>query len=595
MTHGGLLPSWARWAGLGFAALLALPLAGLLAQVPWDDFWALVSSPSALASLELSIRTSLFATVLSVVIGVPVALVLARGSIPETVLKIVRTLVLLPLVLPPVVGGIALIATYGRRGLVGQLVLPFGIEIGFSTFAVVMAQTFVAMPFLILTLEGALRSRSTALEAIALTLGASPTRALRTVTLPLLGPSLLTGTVLTFARALGEFGATLTFAGSLAGVTRTLPLEIYLQREVDQRAAIAMSILLVIVAAVIVAVAYRAPGGPGATRHRREDDTDAAPSPTSADAARLAGAEPAPIGEPLPSVSGAAQATAPEVGASRIGAPVAVTESAAEHRAGRGESPAALGEGTAAADEPATPAKALDARVVIAERDVDVHLRVAPGETVAIIGPNGAGKSTFVDAVSGLLPIDDGAVRLGGALLDDPAQRIQLPPHRRGIARLGQDPLLFPHLDLAANVGYGLRSLGAPRREAREAAVGWLERTGVGGLETRLPRQVSGGQAQRAAIARALASEPNLCVWDEPFAALDVESAPRQRALLEAHSRTRTALLITHDLDDVRALADRVVVLERGRVVQDAPVAEFLESPAPGFAASFVGMVPEAH
>lgn len=276
MTRNGLLPAWARIAGIGFAALLALPLVGLLAQVPWAEFWSLVTSASALTALELSVRTALLATLLSVLIGVPVALVLARGGIPDSVLKVVRTLVLLPLVLPPVVGGIALIATYGRRGVVGQLVLPFGIEIGFSTLAVVMAQAFVAMPFLILTLEGALRSRSTELEAIALTLGASPTRALRTVTLPLLWPSLLTGTVLTFARALGEFGATLTFAGSLSGVTRTLPLEIYLQREVDQRAAVAMSILLVVVAAVIVTVAYRAPGGPGSGRVKRAaGDADA--------------------------------------------------------------------------------------------------------------------------------------------------------------------------------------------------------------------------------------------------------------------------------------------------------------------------------
>ncbi|NLT25947.1 MAG: molybdate ABC transporter permease subunit [Microbacteriaceae bacterium] len=559
----GLLPAWARWTGLGIAALLALPLAGLLSRVPWGEFVGLVGSPAALAALGLSLRTSFAATALSVLLGVPVALVLARGGIPEPVLKAVRTLVLLPLVLPPVVGGIALLATYGRRGLVGQLVLPLGIEIGFTTLAVVIAQTFVAMPFLVLTLEGALRARSTELEAVALTLGASPTRVLATVTLPLLAPSLVTGTVLVFARALGEFGATLTFAGSLAGVTRTLPLEIYLQREVDQRAAIAMSVLLVVVAAVIVAVAYRAPGGPG--RSRRGGDAGlraGAASPTDAVVRAGAGAA-APTGAGVPA---GADAHAARAGAAPVG-----------------ERPGAGG---------AFDAPALDARIRIAGREVDVHLRAGPGETVAIIGPNGAGKSTVVDAIAGLLPLDDGAILLGGTVLDDPARRLRVPPHRRGVARLGQDPLLLPHLDLAANVGYGLRVRGASRRAARAAAAAWLARTEVGGLDERRPHEVSGGQAQRAAIARALAVDPRLWLWDEPFAALDIAVAPRQRELVAAHSAGRTSLLVTHDLADVRALADRVVVLEEGRVVQDAPLAEFLRDPAPGFAAAFVAGAP---
>jgi molybdate transport system permease protein len=160
-------------------------------------------------------------------------------------------------VLPPVVGGIALLYTFGRQGLLGGTLTAFGIDIAFSTTAVILAQTFVALPFLVLSLEGALRSAGGRYEAVAATLGASPTTVLRRVSLPLVLPGLLSGAVLSFARALGEFGATLTFAGSLQGVTRTLPLEIYLQRETDPDAAVALSLVLVAVAVLVVALAHR--------------------------------------------------------------------------------------------------------------------------------------------------------------------------------------------------------------------------------------------------------------------------------------------------------------------------------------------------
>jgi molybdate transport system permease protein len=179
--------------------------------------------------------------------------VLARSTV--RFLPVLRSLVLLPLVLPPVVGGIALLYTFGRRGLIGEHLELLGIRIAFSTTAVVLAQTFVALPFLVMSLEGTLRTAGTRYEAVAATLGAPPTTVFRRVTLPLVLPGLASGTVLAFARALGEFGATLTFAGSLQGVTRTLPLEIYLQRETDADAAVALSLLLVVAALVIVVAA----------------------------------------------------------------------------------------------------------------------------------------------------------------------------------------------------------------------------------------------------------------------------------------------------------------------------------------------------
>ena len=243
-----------RWvvlpAALGML-LVALPLAGLLSKVPWPGLWELLTSQSSLAALQLSILTASVSTVFCIVLGVPMALVLARHG-----LRWLRPLVLLPLVLPPVVGGLALLFTFGRMGLIGQYLEAAGIKIAFSTVAVILAQTFVSLPFLVMGLEGALRTAGDRYERGAATLGASPTRTLFTVTLPLVFPGLLSGAVLSFARALGEFGATLTFAGSLQGRTRTLPLEIYLQREADPDAAIALSLLLVIFAGIVMVIAY---------------------------------------------------------------------------------------------------------------------------------------------------------------------------------------------------------------------------------------------------------------------------------------------------------------------------------------------------
>ncbi|NKE09833.1 molybdate ABC transporter permease subunit [Kocuria subflava] len=219
-------------------------------RVDVGSFWALVSSESSVAALWLSLRTAAASTVLCVLLGTPLALLLARSQFRGQ--RLVRSLILLPLVLPPVVGGIALLSVYGRAGLLGQHLEVLGISIAFSTTAVVIAQTFVSLPFLVVGLEGALRSVGTRYEGLAATLGAGPGTVLRRITLPLVLPGLGSGAVLAFARSLGEFGATLTFAGSLQGVTRTLPLEIYLQREVDPDAAVALALVLVMVAVVVV-------------------------------------------------------------------------------------------------------------------------------------------------------------------------------------------------------------------------------------------------------------------------------------------------------------------------------------------------------
>jgi molybdate transport system permease protein len=250
-AHSGL-PGWILAPAAIGVLFVVLPLVAILTRVKWSQFWSLITSTSSVAALELSLRTSTASAIACVVLGVPMALVLARSGLPG--LRVARSFVLLPLVLPPVVGGIALLYTFGRQGLLGRYLEVMGLQIAFSTTAVVIAQTFVALPFLVLSLEGALRTAGQRYEAVAATLGARPTTVLFRVTLPLVLPGLVSGAVLAFARSLGEFGATLTFAGSLQGVTRKLPLEIYLQRETDPDAAVALSLVLVVVAVLIVLV-----------------------------------------------------------------------------------------------------------------------------------------------------------------------------------------------------------------------------------------------------------------------------------------------------------------------------------------------------
>ena len=262
---GGLiqvgLPAWLYLPAAAGALFVIVPLVAILLKIDWPHFIPLVTSESSRAALVLSLKTAAASTVVCVLVGVPMALVLARGRFPGQ--AVLRALVLLPLVLPPVVGGIALLYTFGRQGLLGQHLEVLGIRIAFSTTAVVLAQSFVSLPFLVVSLEGALRTAGQGYENVAATLGARPTTVLRRVTLPLVLPGLMSGAVLAFARALGEFGATLTFAGSLQGVTRTLPLEIYLQRETSPEAAVALSLLLIVVAAlIVVASAGRRLAGP---------------------------------------------------------------------------------------------------------------------------------------------------------------------------------------------------------------------------------------------------------------------------------------------------------------------------------------------
>jgi molybdate transport system permease protein len=260
------VPPWPVVAVAAVGGLfLMVPLVGLLQRTPWGELAGLLGSDVVGDALRLSLVTATLATVVAVVLGVPLAWVLARAEFPGR--QLLRAIATLPMVLPPVVGGTALLLVFGRRGFVGEPLDDVGISLPFSTAGVVVAQTFVAMPFLVVTVEAALRSADPRYDEAAATLGADRWTTFRRVTLPAIAPSLAAGAVLTWARALGEFGATISFAGNLQGRTQTMPLAVFVALERDRDAAIALSLVLVTVALAVL-LALRARWWPSAISER---------------------------------------------------------------------------------------------------------------------------------------------------------------------------------------------------------------------------------------------------------------------------------------------------------------------------------------
>jgi molybdate transport system permease protein len=253
VNRSGFVPRILMVPAIVGLALLVLPLAALVGRVEWSTLWADITSPEAVSALGLSLLTGLIATSVCVVLGVPLALLIARSS--PRMAALLRALVTIPLVLPPMVGGVALLFLFGRSSALGEMLGQWGVQVPFTTAAVVIAQTFVALPFLVLALEGSLRATGVGYEQAAAALGAGRWTTLRRVTLPLAAPGLIAGIVLCFARAIGEFGATALFAGNAPGVTQTMPLAIYTAFNgagVSQGSAVALSLLLLVTAVTVL-------------------------------------------------------------------------------------------------------------------------------------------------------------------------------------------------------------------------------------------------------------------------------------------------------------------------------------------------------
>lgn len=535
------LPVWAG--GLGALALcfLVLPLAFMLGRVNWATLGATLATDEASAALALSLRTCVMALGVDLLLGVPAALLLSR---PWRGVRAARILVALPLSLPPVVAGIALLAAFGRRSTLGALLSGAGLDIAFTTTAVVIAQVFVSLPFLIVTLESALRSREQGLDEMASSLGASPSRVFWQITLPTVLPGLGRGAALALARCLGEFGATLTFAGSMQGVTRTMPLQIYLARESDADLALALGVVLLGVAALVVALT-ETPWGRAVSFLR----------------ARLSSTRPG---------RGSASETATGACAG-------------------GSAAADPGCSLVASDDDAAGA-AVHVAGTVTERGWNVDAALRPGLVTAVVGHNGAGKSTLAQVIAGTLRLDSGRAQIGERVVDDAATFV--PARRRGVAMVSQAPRIFTHMSVVANVAFPLRVRGVGRAEAREAALEQLRAVGIEDLAHRRASDLSGGQAARVAIARALVFRPEVLILDEPTAALDVEATAQVSAVLRQRLMGAgiTTLLVSHDIAEVLALASHMIVMGEGRVVEEGSPARVLASPTSVFAARLAGL-----
>ena len=512
------IPRWIALPAACAGLFLLVPFIALLIRIDWVQFPHLFSQALSSQALALSLRTCLASTLACIVVGLPLALVCARAR-DTWWSRVLRSMVTLPMVLPPVVAGLALLITWGRRGLIGAYLQIFGINIAFTTVAVVMAQTFVSLPFFVSSLEGALRTRGFNEERVASGLGASPSRTLWSVTLPLMIPALVSSTALAFSRALGEFGATITFAGSLAGVTRTLPLEIYLQREESTDMALMLSVILVFVALVLV-------GGASAFSQWWYSRLL---SGTSADEAKVPTA-------------------------SRL---------ATEPSHGLGNEKA-----DAQGQLPRVPVPGVRIAGTLPERHIDVDLTCQGGVVTALMGHNGAGKSTLLSVLSGAL--DAPQMTHTWEWPDGASGR------QPKIAILEQKPVLFPHMSLLANVAFPLRCAGISPAEAEARAQEALASVGLAPFAQRRPAQVSGGQAQRTALARALVVAPDVLLLDEPMAALDVEAARGLRELIAQRFLGRTVIMVTHQIEDAAALDAHIIVLKGGRLLREGPWRELI-------------------
>ena len=538
------LPVWAG--GLGALALcfLVLPLAFMLGRVNWATLGATLATDEASAALALSLRTCVMALGVDLLLGVPAALLLSRSW---RGVRAARILVALPLSLPPVVAGIALLAAFGRRSTLGALLSGAGLDIAFTTTAVVIAQVFVSLPFLIVTLESALRSREQGFEEMASSLGASPSRVFWQITLPTVLPGLGRGAALALARCLGEFGATLTFAGSMQGVTRTMPLQIYLARESDADLALALGVVLLGVAALVVALTETPWERAVSFLRARLSSTrpgrgSASEAPSGARAGGSAAADP-----------GCGRSASDDDGAGVAGAAV--------HVAG-----------------------------TVSERGWNVDAALRPGLVTAVVGHNGAGKSTLAQVIAGTLRLESGRAQIGERVVDDAATFV--PARRRGVAMVSQAPRIFTHMSVLANVAFPLRVRGVGRAEARAAALDQLRAVGIADLAHRRASDLSGGQAARVAIARALVFRPDVLILDEPTAALDVEATAQVSAVLRERLMGAgiTTLLVSHDIAEVLALASHMIVMGDGSVVEEGSPARVLASPSSVFAARLAGL-----
>jgi molybdate ABC transporter permease protein len=502
--------------------------------------------PDDLSPLWISLRTSAAATVLAFVAGIAAARLVngyrgrARGLLDGVLI--------LPLVLPPTVVGFFLLLLVGRRSWIGQALAQAGIAIAFSWPGTVIAAAVVAFPLMYRTTLGAFEQVNPNLLDAARTLGAGEWRTFRRVLLPLAWPGVMAGTVLAFARALGEFGATLMLAGNIPGRTQTMPLAVFFAAEGGDtgRAAAWVAAMVALSLAGIAAMNYWTP-------HRMARATAGRNFPPAPEGAGAPTLRTRP--EPAPGEAGVTGTTGPIT--VHAGSPEAVTPSAP---------PGARGELTA------------EIYKILPGFTLRVALRTHGG-VLGLLGASGSGKSLTLRAICGLETLREGRIVLNGRVLFDSRRGIRLRPAERRVGMVFQDYALFPHLTVAQNIAFGLEH--RPVRERVRRVAEWARLAGIEPLLGRYPAQLSGGQRQRVALARALAMEPDALLLDEPFSALDTHLRHR----LEEQLREILAgfggatVFVTHDRNEAYRLSNHLVALASGRVAASGTRQEIFDRP----------------
>ncbi|MEM8640396.1 MAG: molybdate ABC transporter permease subunit [Cyanobacteria bacterium P01_G01_bin.54] len=522
-----------------------------------------------LTPLWLSLRIATIATAIAVVLGVAIAYGMQqyRGRWRS----LLDSLLLAPLVLPPTVLGFGLLLLLGKNGPLGQGLDRLGIKLIFTGYAAILTATVVGFPLMYKTTLGAFEQIDPALPSAARTLGASEWRVFWQVSVSLAAPGILAGITLTFARALGEFGATLMLAGNIPGKTQTLPMAIYFAVEAGQfrDAALWTGCIILMTLAGLMLV-----------------NTHTRPTPIIA-------ARESPSREGIPVGISPLKQFFRRVGIAHLAKVLRIgrsTELNPESPALTREDPVREG----LKPSPTVPSWGSQyLSVQLVKRfpgftlDIDLN---ANGSPLGLLGASGAGKSLILRCIAGLETPEAGRIVLNGRVLFDSAVGINLPSRERRVGILFQDYALFPHLSAAENIAFGLpRGLSSSQR--RQIVAQQLAAVQLEGLGDRRPHQLSGGQQQRVAWARVLASQPDLLLLDEPFSALDTHLGDRLAGDLQGHLAQfpGVTLLVTHNVGVAYQLCDRLLVIDRGQAVVSGPKKQVLQQPQTVAAARLTG------
>ncbi|WOD40106.1 molybdate ABC transporter permease subunit [Nodosilinea sp. E11] len=553
--------------------------------------------PTDLSPLWISLRVASLATLIAFFTGVAVAYWMLGDRGPGK--SLLEGIFVAPLVLPPTVVGFLLLLVFGRNGPLGQLLQSLGMRIIFTWYGAAIAATVVAFPLMYRTALGAFEQIDPALLQVARTLGAREGRIFWRILLPLAGPGLLAGLTLSFARALGEFGATLMVAGNIPGRTQTMPMAIYFAVEAGAMAEAwgwVAIILTVSLSGILAANVWQ-----GQQRRGGKSEKQKTKNEGSLSAGQLVEEHGLPAVHcfanapyrPTPSPSQEGNWTIPNPQSPIYNSHRPTPSPSHEgnrtpntgHRTPNTEHPLLIHPST---HPPLSPSLSVTIHKPLATFPLDTAF-TAGADALGLLGSSGSGKSMTLRCIAGVETPERGQIVLNGRVLFDSDRGINLPSYQRRVGLLFQTYALFPHLTIAENIGFGLQHL--PRVERSQRVSIWLGAMQLQGLGDRYPQQLSGGQQQRVALARALAPEPEVLLLDEPLSALDtyLRSQVEQQLIATLAGYQGVTLFVTHNLEEVFRVCPQIMVMAAGRAVAAGNRHQVFEQPGSAIAAQITG------